>query len=55
MIGELSSVATQHVVLNRLQHRSVAEIRFDTFEYAGGYPFRGISDPPSIVLAEGDL
>lgn len=55
VVGELSSVATQHVIFNRLQHRKVAEIRFGAFEHDGGYPFGAIHDPPSIILAEGEL
>lgn len=55
VVGELSSAATQHVVLNRLGHRKIAEIAFADFEFAGERPFRSVSDPPSVILAEGDL
>ena len=54
-IGELSSAATQHTVLNRLGHKKIAEIRFDTFEIAGAFPFQSITTPKSIVLTEGNL
>ena len=55
VVGELSSSATQHVVLNRLGHRKVAEIAFARFECFGHFPFQSITSPPSIVLAEGEL
>ncbi len=55
IIGELSSAATQHVILNRLGHRKVAEISFASFEHDGGFPFAAITEPASIVLAEGVL
>ena len=55
VVGELSSAATQHVVLERLGHQKVAEVRFTGFEVDGGYPFSSITDPESIVLAEGVL
>ena len=55
VVGELSSCATQHVVLNRLGHQNVAEIRFQEFELDGVFPFSSITEPPSIILAEGIL
>jgi len=55
VVGELSSAATQHVVLNKLNHRKVAEVMFSDFEFGGAVPFRSIESPRSIVLAEGDL
>lgn len=55
VVGELSSTATQHVVLDRLGHRNAAEVAFATFEYEGKRPFRSIDKPPSIILAEGEL
>ncbi len=55
VVGELSSAATQHVVLNRLGHAKVVEIAFDAFRHGDGYPFRMIAQPRSIVLAEGAL
>lgn len=54
-VGELSSVATQHVVLNRFGHIRMAEIFFQDFEFDGAFPFRSIKDPKSIVLAEGAI
>ena len=55
VIGEATSTATQHVLLNRLGHRRMAEIPFREFTHEGAHPFAAIVDPPSIVLAEGDL
>ncbi|MEO0329938.1 MAG: hypothetical protein AAF217_15255 [Pseudomonadota bacterium] len=55
LIGELSSYATQHVVLEKLGHRKRAEIAFDTFRYGEDFPFRSITEPKSIILAEGSL
>lgn len=55
VVGELSSTATQNVVLNQLGHRVVAEIAFNTFEWGETRPFAGIFEPRSIVLAEGKL
>jgi len=55
VLGELSSTATQHVVLNRLDHAKVAEVRFKEFRHNGAYPFADISEPKSIVLSEGNL
>ena len=55
VVGELSSAATQHVVLNRLGHKKIAEIAFAGFEHQGKRPFASITDPPGIILAEGDL
>lgn len=55
ILGELSSAATQHFVLNRLGHRPMAEVAFANFECAGAYPFSSIKHPPKIILSEGDL
>ncbi|WP_319545935.1 hypothetical protein [Ruegeria conchae] len=55
VLGELSSSATQRVVLTRMGHRKIAEVRFSDFEYEGSRPFASISDPESIVMSEGDL
>ncbi|WP_146345186.1 hypothetical protein [Falsiphaeobacter marinintestinus] len=55
IIGELSSAATQHVILTRLGHKKMAEVRFDSFQINGRCPFRKITEPPSIILAEGPL
>lgn len=55
VLGELSSAATQHVVLNRLGHRNMAEIVFADFVFGGARPFQEIRDPVSLVLSEGDL
>ena len=55
VVGELSSAATQHVVLNRLHHVKRAEIDFASFQWRGDYPFRAIAEPPSVILSEGRL
>lgn len=55
VLGELSSAVTQHVVLNQLGHRKVAEIRFAEFRYSNTRPFIAIKKPPSIILSEGAL
>lgn len=55
IVGELSSPATQYVVLGEMGHGRIAEIPFATFETGGAYPFRAIADPPALVLAEGRL
>jgi len=55
VIGELSSIATQNVVLQKLGHRKMAEVDFETFKFKGRYPFQKIEEPASIILAEGDL
>ncbi len=55
VIGELSSPVTQHVVLERLGHRKMAEINFAEFQYGNERPFHTIQKPPSIILSEGDL
>lgn len=53
--GELSSTATQHLVMDKLGHSKRAEIAFERFAFDGRYPFRAIKQPHSIVLAEGGL
>ncbi len=55
ILGELSSAATQHVVLDLVGHRAVAEVAFSSFIVDGVRPFAGISEPASIVMSEGDL
>jgi hypothetical protein len=55
VVGELSSAATQHVVLQNLQHENCAEIAFAAFQHNGDYPFRHITAPQSIILAVGRL
>ena len=55
VVGELSSAATQHVVIDKLGHRKIAEIDFQTFRHRDKYPFRAITSPPSLILAEGNL
>ncbi len=55
IVGELSSQATQHVVLNKMGHRAMVEIRFQAFDWNGTRPFASITSPTSIILAEGTL
>lgn len=55
VIGELSSSATQKVVLEDLGHRQCAAIAFADFQYDGGFPFQSITAPSHIILAEGAL
>ena len=55
VLGELSSVATQHVVLDKFGHRAISEITFKDFEYGGETPFAAITEPSSIILSEGIL
>ncbi len=55
ILGELSSTATQHVVLKKLGHKNMVEIDFASFVVGGAYPFRSITEPRSIILAEGSL
>ena len=55
VVGELSSMVTQKVVLEKMGHRTAAEIAFERFEWNGTRPFASITSPPSIILAEGML
>lgn len=55
VVGELSSAATQHVVLDRLGHQKIAEVTFASFEFEGKRPFETITDPARIILAQGQL
>lgn len=55
VVGELSSAATHHVVMTQLGHAKLAEVNFHDFECQGRFPFRSITHPHSIVLAEGKL
>ena len=55
IVGELSSAATQNYCVQKLGHRVVSEIDFQSFCYAGSYPFRSIQEPASIQLVEAAL
>lgn len=55
VVGELSSSATQHFVIDRLQHKVMAEVAFTDFQFDESYPFATIHEPRSIILAQGDL
>lgn len=53
--GELSSAATQHVVINLLGHQPMARLSFREYEFAGTWPFASIDEPEEYILAIGDL
>ena len=55
IIGELTSSATQKVVLEKMGHRKCAEIAFAEFTFQGTRPFASISDPKTVILAEETL
>ena len=42
-------------LLEKMGHRTAAEIAFERFEWNGTRPFASITSPPSIILAEGML
>ncbi|KMW59330.1 hypothetical protein AIOL_004312 [Candidatus Rhodobacter oscarellae] len=54
-LGELSSAATQHVILGKMGHRALARVDFATFEFNGQRPFASITKPRGLVLSEGAL
>ena len=53
--GELTSTATQKVVLEKMGHRKSAEIAFAEFTLNGRLPFATITDPKTVILAEETL
>ena len=55
VVGELSSPASQHVVLNRLGHEKVLELPLRTFRFRDGFPFAAINEPQCLILSEGRL
>ena len=55
IIGELTSTATQKVVLEKMGHRKSAEIPFAEFTLNGRLPFATITDPKTVILAEETL
>ena len=55
IIGELTSSATQKVVLEKMGHRKRAEIAFAGFTLNGTRPFASITDPKTVILAEETL
>ncbi|MEK9855908.1 MAG: hypothetical protein VW495_13975 [Rhodobiaceae bacterium] len=55
IIGELTSSATQKVVLEKMGHRKCAEIAFAEFTLQGTRPFASITDPKTVILAEETL
>ena len=55
IIGELTSSATQKVVLEKMGHRKRAEIAFAEFTLNGRLPFAAITDPKTVILAEETL
>ena len=54
-IGELTSAATQRVVLEKLHHRKAAGIIPADFTHDGGRPFATVTDPAVIMLTEETL
>jgi len=55
VVGELSSPATQHVVLTQFGHKVVASQTCADFMYEGRKPFASITTPAEILLAQGAL
>ena len=55
IIGELTSSATQKVVLEKMGHRKRAEIAFAEFNLNGRLPFAAITEPQTVILAEETL
>ncbi len=50
VLGELSSVVTQHVCVQKMGHKVLAEIKYADFMFEGAYPFAVIEEPASIQL-----
>ena len=55
IIGELTSKATQKVVLEKMGHLKSAETAFAEFTLNGRLPFAMITDPKTVILAEETL
>ena len=55
IIGELTTAATQHVVVAKLGHRTCATIVPSDFVHAGRRPFASVTDPQTILLTEETL
>lgn len=55
VIGELTSSATQKVILQKMGHRHCAQINLSIFSDATRRPFASIVDPKIIVLAKAVL
>lgn len=52
VVGELSSIASQKVCVERLGQRLVGQVDYGTFQFNGGYPFSSIDNTDSIQLVE---
>ncbi len=52
VIGELSSRASQVVCVQKLGHRLVGQVDYQSFQFDGGYPFSVIDNTYSIQLVE---
>ncbi|ADE39552.1 ATP transporter ATP-binding protein [Candidatus Puniceispirillum marinum IMCC1322] len=52
VIGELTSSATQKVILEKMGHRNCAEVNLSRFSDGNRRPFASVVDPEIIVLAE---
>jgi len=55
VVGELSSMATQRLCVDRFKHEIIAEIEYSTYEFMSRLPFSEIRTPQSILLVEGEL
>ena len=55
VIGELTSSATQRVILEKMGHRKCAQVNLTKFSYGDRRPFESVVDPEIIVLAEETL
>lgn len=55
VIGELSSVATQRLVVEKMGHKVIVSVAFSDFQFEGLTPFQTIHNPKAIVLTEGLL
>ena len=52
IIGELTSSATQNVVLEKMVHRKRAKIAFAELTLIDGLPLASITDSKTVILAE---
>ena len=55
IIGELTSTATQKVVLEKMGQRKSAKIAFAEFTLNGRLPFATITDQKTVILAKETL
>lgn len=50
IIGELSSTATQHVLVEKADHEVVNEINIASFAHGDGQPFKDVKSPATVQL-----